>query len=197
MTTTAIEKIKSVAVTAAGAGAGALVAGPVGLGVGLVAGAVVDMLRAKHKAAVPLPPVIAAAGVAAPAAADAFTAAAAAPVAATAPAPYAPAVSVPARPYVVSPIVAMAMTPGAAGLPPGTDRGAVDKLLMLLSLGHPKEAVVWLQKFQTSVGLPATGQPDAATQALLVLVDPRASAIPVGTVLVIPGATSPSKLTRK
>ncbi len=87
-------------------------------------------------------------------------------------------------------VVANAMIPGTASLPPAADRDAASKATLLMSLaastGHTGEiapAKFWLTKFQTSVGLPATGALDAASRAMLVLAAPSAANLPAKTVL--------------
>jgi hypothetical protein len=48
MATTAMQKLKAVGATTTGTLVGALAGGPVGLGIGLVGGGIVDLLRAKY-----------------------------------------------------------------------------------------------------------------------------------------------------
>jgi hypothetical protein len=166
MASTTLQKIESVAVTAAGSVVGALAGGPVGLGVGLVGGAVVDMIRARMaQPAHPTPSAVTDAGTVLPAG-----------------------TVTPAGQ--IAPVVAAAMAPGGAGLPSGADIPAAANVVKLLkvaaSKGHTVEAVpaqFWLKKFQTSVGLPATGNLDAASRAMLTLAVPDAANLPATTII--------------
>jgi len=87
-------------------------------------------------------------------------------------------------------VISNAMIPGAGTLPPGADVNAANQVVVLLkaaaATGHSFEtapAKVWLTKFQTSLGLPATGALDAASRSMLTLAAPSAASLPATTVL--------------
>ena len=95
-------------------------------------------------------------------------------------------------PAPIPPQVAVALaTPSAApGLPATADKAAAGSALRLMLLGKPAEgapAKAWLSKFQTSVGLPATGALDATTRKLLIIAtaggSPDPSNLPAVTIL--------------
>lgn len=154
-----VDSVKEVAGTIVGVALGAAAGGPIALGAGFVLGAGFDLWRHKKNAnAVPLP----------------FPAPAvmpSAPAAAPAPSMVAPAAAAPGLP---------------AGLDVASGTTAVKLMLLAAATGHTAEtapARVWLQKFQTSAGLPATGQLDATTRTLLVQAVPTAANLPPKTVL--------------
>jgi len=89
----------------------------------------------------------------------------------------------PAAPAVTAGAQAPQLT---SGLPAGANMQAAQAATNLLLLNGPNEvnpARSWLQQFQTSVGLPATGTLDATTRALLVRAVPNASRIPTPSIL--------------
>ena len=151
-------KLEAVGVTLTAATVGFFAAGPIGLGVGVIGGAIVDIFLLRKRATLlGAPTVLAGAG---------------------------------GVPGFVPGVVAQAVTPGGAGLPPGADQNAATQATILMSIGHSGEvgpAKVWLSQFQTSVGLPATGALDPATRSLLVLATAGgkydASKLPATTIL--------------
>jgi hypothetical protein len=163
---TGIKTVEAVGVTIVGVGVGALIGGPVGAGIGLAAGAIIDVILLRHRRT----------PFGAPQGAPGF----------------------------VPGVVQQAMVPGAPSLPPGADVDAAGKLtaLLLLAASGPTgglqlgaagsgkfvgPAKSWLGKFQSSVGLPSSGQLDAPTRALLVLATAGttydASKLPATTIL--------------
>ncbi len=73
-----------------------------------------------------------------------------------------------------------------AGLPPGANLDAANRAVTMMKLGNPAEVAPgrsWLTAFQASVNLPATGQLDPTTRAMLVLAVPGAASLPTPTIL--------------
>lgn len=69
-------------------------------------------------------------------------------------------------------LAGMAPSAAAQGLPSTVDINAAVTAVRMMIIGAPSMAIPaasWLKKFQTSAGLPATGQLDAKTRAVLVL----------------------------
>ncbi len=156
--------VKKYGVTIGGSVVGALALGPIGLAIGLASGGAIDVVRARKKKASPTGAVT----------------------------------------YVNLP----SSVTGASGtpLPTGADKDAAQKTTSLLksALAVPSTGMMtpkglipqaqgiaimsapaktWLIKFQTSVGLPATGQLDPRSRAMLVLADPNAQTLPPVTPL--------------
>ena len=74
----------------------------------------------------------------------------------------------------------------SAGLPAGANTDAANRAVTMMKLGNPSEvgpAKSWLTAFQASVNLPATGQLDPTTRAMLILAVPSASSLPTPTIL--------------
>ena len=74
---------------------------------------------------------------------------------------------------VMPPVTAGAMTasPGGVTLPTGVNKMAAQNAVHLMLLGKPAEvqpAGYWLQQFQASAGVPATGKMDPTTRSLLI-----------------------------
>jgi hypothetical protein len=168
---TGVKTLEAVGVTVVGVGVGALIGGPVGAGIGLAAGAIIDIILLRHRRT-----------------------------------PFGAPQGMPGQgvPGFVPGVVQQAMVPGAQSLPPGADVAAASKLtaLLLLAAGGSNArlqldnsgpskfvgpATGWLKQFQASVGVPATGQLDAPTRALLVLATASgpydASKLPATTIL--------------
>jgi len=168
---TGVKTLEAVGVTVVGVGIGALIGGPVGAGIGLATGAIIDIILLRHRRT-----------------------------------PFGAPQDMPGQgvPRFVPGVVQQAMVPGGPSLPPGADLGAASKLtaLLLLAASGPTgglqlgaagsgkfigPAKSWLGQFQSSVGLPISGQLDAPTRAFLVLATVGgqydASKLPATTIL--------------
>lgn len=164
---TGIKTVEAVGVTIVGVGVGALIGGPVGAGIGLAAGAIIDVILLRHRrtpfgapqSGVPgfVPGVVQQAmvpgGQSLPPGADTVAA---------------------------SKVTALLLLAA----------GGSNAALQLGSSGPSKfvgPAKSWLGKFQASVGMPVTGALDAQTRALLVLATTGgtydASKLPATTIL--------------
>ena len=90
------------------------------------------------------------------------------------------------KPPMASATAAAAAPQLTAGLPASANLQAAQSATRLLLLNGPAEASparVWLQTFQSSIGLNPTGQLDQTTRAMLVKADPAAASIPTPSIL--------------